>query len=65
MDKQDRPAPTDEQMQMQRLADALADMRDALVEVSLLLKDMSVEFDAVERKALEEKFLELLEKIKR
>lgn len=46
-----------------KLSAALFDLRDALVELSLTLKDLQFETDLEQRKAAEETARQLLEKI--
>lgn len=62
MGNKDAPAPSDEQMR--KLSEALAGMRDALVEASLSLKDVRFELDARQRLEIQADCQELIGRIK-
>jgi hypothetical protein len=47
-----------------RMVDALNDLRDALVKLSLFAQDFQFEFDAEQRQAITEQSHELIERIK-
>ena len=49
--------------QLWELVDALNKLRDALVQISLLLQDAQFHLDTVQRQAAAEQLQELLEKI--
>ena len=62
MGDKDASAPSDEQMR--KLSEALAGMRDALVEASLSLKDARLELDARQRLEIQANCQELIGRIK-
>ena len=61
----DLPSPAPDANEMTRLAGALADMRDALVDMSLLLKDYRFEMDEQQRAEVAAMLPDLLEKARR
>lgn len=62
MDDNDAFVPSNEHMR--RLSEGLAEMRDALVELSLSLKDARLALDAERRRVVEADSQELIDKIK-
>ncbi len=58
------PAKDDQACAIVELAAALHDMRDSLVELSLMLQDLQFEMTCVQRNAIEERLNVLMQKVK-